>query len=282
MQDPESVLADMKALTPLARDVYARLLDTLSATDGMIPDHAADLARRCRCGPKQWGVVRARLIRGGLLKAGGGMLWLPDKAVAALPRSAARKSKRASKPGPKRRAARRAPGDRKRLKARLVAALPALKVLRAQARAAIEEHLRALGPYEMQELAAALLEAMGWLIAEIAPPGPDGGTDILARRDPLGADTPHLRVQVKHWTGPAGRDEIANLRGILAPGREIGLFVSTGGFTREARREARQAGPPITLMDLDGFLPLWVRYERQLAVDARARLRLAPVWLLES
>src|SRR5690606_29580256 len=112
-------------------------------------------------------------------------------------------------------------------------------------------------------------------------PGPDGGTDILAYEDALGAATPHLRVQVKHRAESAGRDEIAALRGIVKPDREIGLFISTGGFTREARREAQSGAAHIRLVDLDDFLALWIRHYDDLPEAARAKLRLKPVWFLD-
>jgi restriction system protein len=72
----------------------------------------------------------------------------------------------------------------------------------AEARSEIEQYVRALGPYEFQELVAALLRGMGYTTPFIAPTGPDGGTDILAYPDPLGARTPHIRVQVKQSSEP--------------------------------------------------------------------------------
>ena len=42
-------------------------------------------------------------------------------------------------------------------------------------------------PYQFQDLVAALLRAMGYHVAWVAPPGKDGGTDIVAYTDPLGA-----------------------------------------------------------------------------------------------
>ncbi|WP_447987284.1 restriction endonuclease [Nitrospira sp. Nam74] len=51
----------------------------------------------------------------------------------------------------------------------------------------IWQYLEKMPPYEFQDLVAALLKAMGYHIAWIAPPGKDGGVDILAQNDPLGA-----------------------------------------------------------------------------------------------
>jgi restriction system protein len=49
----------------------------------------------------------------------------------------------------------------------------------------IENYLRNMPPYEFQKLVASLLKAMGYHVSWIAPPGKDGGVDILAWNDPL-------------------------------------------------------------------------------------------------
>jgi restriction system protein len=145
----------------------------------------------------------------------------------------------------------------------------------------IEDHVRSLGPYEFQDLVAALLRGMGYTTPFVAPVGPDGGTDILAYPDPIGARTPHIRVQVKHRASQkATREEIAALRGIIRQDREIGLFVSSGGFTSEAVREARQGTIHIELMDLEGLLDRWMTFYERLTESDKGHLRLRQVFFL--
>ncbi|PWB58643.1 MAG: hypothetical protein C3F17_18350, partial [Bradyrhizobiaceae bacterium] len=60
-----------------------------------------------------------------------------------------------------------------------------------------------------------------------------------------------------------------------------GLFISTGGFTPDARREARRPGARVRLIDRDEFIDLWIRHQERVPEDARARLRLVPVWFLD-
>jgi restriction system protein len=156
-----------------------------------------------------------------------------------------------------------------------------LETAESEARGEIEDYVMALGPYEFQELVAALLRGMGYATPHIAAPGPDGGTDILAYPDPLGAKTPHVRVQVKHRKSQkAAREEIAALRGIIRQDREIGLFVSSGGFSGQSVSEARNGAVHIQLMDLDTFLESWMAYYDKLAEEDRALLRLRPVYFL--
>jgi restriction system protein len=57
------------------------------------------------------------------------------------------------------------------------------------AAAEIWAYLAAINPYDFQELVAGLLQGMGYHINWVAPPGKDRGIDIVAFRDPLGAET---------------------------------------------------------------------------------------------
>ena len=63
----------------------------------------------------------------------------------------------------------------------------------------IEAHLRAMPPYDMQDLVAGLLrrKGLGYHIEWVSPPGKDGGIDIIAHTDPLGTQPPRIKVQVK-------------------------------------------------------------------------------------
>ena len=150
-----------------------------------------------------------------------------------------------------------------------------------EARAEIEGYIRSLGPYEFQELVGALLRGMGYSTPFIAPTGPDGGTDILAYPDPIGAKTPHIRVQVKHRNSQkASREEIAALRGIIRQDREIGLFVSSAGFTSDAVREARQGGVHIELIDMNSLLEQWTTFYDRLSEEDKGYLRLRRVYFL--
>ena len=144
----------------------------------------------------------------------------------------------------------------------------------------IRAHVARMSPYDVQELVADLLRALGWCVAWVAPPGKDGGVDIVGYRDPLGATARRLKVQVT--TGdrllplPALRSFIA-----LLHEDDIGLFVSACGFTRDSEEFARvQARRRVTLLDLAGLVELWGQHYARLDDAARRRLPLQPVWWL--
>lgn len=149
-----------------------------------------------------------------------------------------------------------------------------------EALAEIEEYIDGLSAYEFQDLVAALLRGMGYATPFVAEPGPDGGTDVLAYSDPIGAKTPHIRVQVKHKDEKATREEVAALRGIIRQDREIGLFVSSSGFTKEAVREARTGSTHIERMDLGRVLELWISNYEKLSEEDKALLPLRRVYFL--
>jgi restriction system protein len=77
----------------------------------------------------------------------------------------------------------------------------------------IRAHLTSMPPYDFQELVGALLRAMGYHVSWIAPPGADGGIDIVAYSDPLGALGPRIKVQVKRQESKVSAD---GLRSFLA------------------------------------------------------------------
>ena len=71
-----------------------------------------------------------------------------------------------------------------------------LDSLREEAKAGIKDFIRGKNPYEFQDMVAALLRAMNYHTPFVSPKGKDGGLDIVAYRDPLGASEPRIKVQV--------------------------------------------------------------------------------------
>lgn len=131
----------------------------------------------------------------------------------------------------------------------------------ARAREFLKDRILHLTPDEMEELVAALLRAMGYK-ARVTPKGPDRGRDVLASPDGLGFQTPRIIGEVKHRKETIGAERVRSFLGGLRDG-DCGLYVSTGGFTREARYEADRSKHPTTLVGLDDLADLVVEhYER--------------------
>lgn len=136
----------------------------------------------------------------------------------------------------------------------------------------IKDHVSTLDWDEMQELVAGLLRAMGYK-TRISPSGSDRGKDIIASPDGLGFEDPRIVVEVKHRGAAMGSQEIRSFLG----GRhehDRGLYVSTGGFTKDARYEAERARIPVTLMDLDDLVKSLLEHYEKLDVEMQ---RLVPL-----
>jgi len=149
-----------------------------------------------------------------------------------------------------------------------------------QAWAEIEQHLKNMNPYEFQQLVASLLEAMGYYVSWVAPPGKDGGVDILAWSDRLGTRPPRIKVQVKRMQQAVNVADLRSFMAVLGDD-DVGLFVTAGTFTKDAEDEARtQEKRKVTLVNLKRLVGLWVEHYDRLQDEARRRFPLQRIWFL--
>jgi restriction system protein len=140
----------------------------------------------------------------------------------------------------------------------------------------IKDKVNELDWGEMQELVAGLLRAMGYK-TRISPNGADRGKDIVASPDGLGFEDPRIVVEVKHRGAAMGSQEIRSFLG----GRHAndkGLYVSTGGFTKDARYEAERAPIPVTLMDIDDLVKSLLEHYEKMDIDMQRLIPLRKVY----
>lgn len=156
-----------------------------------------------------------------------------------------------------------------------------LDEVRDRAAQTLKERVAEMTPYQFQDLVAALLRGMGYSTPVVAPPGRDGGLDIIAYRDPLGTVPPRIKVQVKHRQAPASVQEVRELIGLLHRDSDVGVFVSSGGFTPDAKATARSSSVHLELVDLDRFLDLWQQFYDRLPEGDKSLLPLIPVYFLD-
>jgi restriction system protein len=137
-----------------------------------------------------------------------------------------------------------------------------------------------MGPYDFQHLVAGLLIGMGYHVSWVAPPGPDGGVDVIAHTDPLGFSGPRIKVQVKRTGGRMTVREIRQFLSLVSDG-DVGLFVSAGGFTKDAEDEVRKQERRRTmLVDLRRLFDLWIECYEKIPEEYRRLLALKPVHFL--
>jgi len=144
----------------------------------------------------------------------------------------------------------------------------------------IQAYLRNMNPYDFQKLVASLLKAMGYHITWISPPGKDAGVDVLAWNDPLGTKPPRIKVQVKREQNAVNVSVLRSFMALLGD-NDVGIFVCTGGFTKDAQEEARtQQSRQVTLVDLERLFELWVEHMEKLDQEARDLFPLKPIYFL--
>jgi restriction system protein len=129
---------------------------------------------------------------------------------------------------------------------------------------------------EVQELVAGLLRAMGYKTI-VSPVGADRGADVRASPDALGMQDPRIVVEVKHREASIGRQQVASFITGIRPGNK-GLYVSTGGFSKDAKFEAERAPQPVTLVDLDMLVSLIIQYYDAFDNEARALIPLHKIY----
>lgn len=87
----------------------------------------------------------------------------------------------------------------------------------------------------------------------------DGGIDGIIKEDRLGLDIIYL--QAKRWEGVIGRPEIHKFAGALQGQRaRKGVFITTSGFTKEAREYVSLIDSKIILIDGEELAELMIDY----------------------
>ena len=142
----------------------------------------------------------------------------------------------------------------------------------------LKSFIKSKNPYEFQDLAAALLRGMGYYTPFVAPSGKDGGVDIIAYRDPLGTVSPRIKVQIKHRDQPTSAPEIRQLMGLLQKDGDVGIFISSGGFTSDSKTTARSSHVHVELIDLSRFIELWQEFYHKLSDEDKALMPLIPIY----
>lgn len=140
----------------------------------------------------------------------------------------------------------------------------------------IKDHITSLEWDAMQELVAGLLRAMGYK-TRLSPSGPDRGKDIIASPDGFGFESPRIVVEVKHRNQVMGSQEIRSFLG----GRHAadkGLYVSTGGFSKDAYYEAERASIPVTLFTLDDLVEALLEHYEHLDIESKQLLPLKKIY----
>ena len=111
------------------------------------------------------------------------------------------------------------------------------------------EVLRKMNPDAFERLSKRLLRESGFIKVEVTGKSGDGGIDGIGILQ-LSLMAFHVLFQCKRYQGSVGPSAIRDFRGAMMGRTDKGLFITTGTYTADARKEAtRDGAPPIDLID---------------------------------
>ena len=112
------------------------------------------------------------------------------------------------------------------------------------------EIIKNISPNAFERLCQRLLRESGFINVEITGRSGDGGIDGKGVVKIGGLLSFHTIFQAKKYKNTVSSNVIRDFRGAMVGRADKGLIITTGSFTREAKKEAQRDGaPPIDLID---------------------------------
>ena len=124
------------------------------------------------------------------------------------------------------------------------------------------EKLQSMPPASFEKLCQRLLRESGFQQVEVTGRSGDGGIDGkgILQVNPLLSF--QVIFQCKRYQGSVSASQIRDFRGAMSGRADKGIFLTTGNFSVEARREASRDGvPPIELVDRDKLVSMFENLE---------------------
>lgn len=114
----------------------------------------------------------------------------------------------------------------------------------------IIDELQNISPSAFERLCQRLLRELGFQNVEVTGQTNDGGIDGKGMLRLGGVLSFHVIFQAKRYKGTVSPSIVRDFRGAMVGRADKGLIITTGSFTRDAKKEAsRDGAPPIDLMD---------------------------------
>lgn len=146
-------------------------------------------------------------------------------------------------------------------------------------RDALLAQLRQMDPSAFERLAQRLLREAGFIKVEVTGRSGDGGIDGIGVLR-LNLLSFHVLFQCKRYSGSVAAREIRDFRGAMVGRSDKGLFITTGTFTADAKREAtRDGAPAIELIDGDQLCDLLRQLKLGVKIELVERVVVDEDWL---
>ena len=134
-------------------------------------------------------------------------------------------------------------------------------------RDALLDVVQAMPPARFETLCQRVLRESGFTRVEVTGRSGDGGIDGIGVLR-IALLSFHVFFQCKRYKGTVGAPAIRDFRGAMVGRTDKGLFITTGSFTPDAKREATRDGAPV--LDLiDGDAMCTILKDLSLGVGTR-------------
>jgi restriction system protein len=133
----------------------------------------------------------------------------------------------------------------------------------------IQQYLMNLPHQALRSLVHHLIQAMDYQIAWEAPLSKQRGhVDMIVFPDPLGVKQPRMLVHIKPGNQATSVENLKASLSFLSI-NDVGLIVSAGGFTQEARNHiVKELQSRVFLVDLEKLYDLWIEHYEKLSQEA--------------
>jgi len=136
----------------------------------------------------------------------------------------------------------------------------------------------AIKPDAFERLAQRILRESGFVKVEVTGRSGDGGIDGVGVLR-LALLSFQVYFQCKRYKGSVSPSAIRDFRGAMVGRTDKGLFITTGTFTADAKKEAtRDGAPPIDLIDGDQLCELLKSLKLGVATKMVEEVVMAPEW----
>lgn len=115
--------------------------------------------------------------------------------------------------------------------------------------------LKNIHPQAFERLCQRFLRELGFINVEVTQYSNDGGIDGKGVIRLGGVMSFHVVFQAKRYKDSVSASIVRDFRGAMIGRADKGVIITTGAFTREAKKEAQRDGaPPIDLIDGNDFV----------------------------
>jgi restriction system protein len=141
--------------------------------------------------------------------------------------------------------------------------------------------IKGITPESFERLCQRLLRELGFVNVEVTGKTNDGGIDGNGIIRLGGVLSFHVVFQAKRYQGSVGSNVVRDFRGAMIGRAEKGLIITTGSFTREAKKEANRDGaPPIDLIDGNEFAEKLKELRLGIDVEMIEKVKIRKDWFV--